>query len=150
MRALLSHDTALCGHGEGFWYFVEIRKKITQIDGLGDVLVSLVPHGSFKIWKHPLVHKRSNSLDPSSVCGFSGLVWFWVRFLGVLVRFFWTSLEMGSRNEFRNVCGYCAYCFTVMSCGSWRVVWWKKYIFIDMYTYTHACTLIHTHTEGKM
>lgn len=49
MRAVLSHDTALHGHGEGFCYFVEMRKKITQIDGMGDVLVSLVPYGSFKI-----------------------------------------------------------------------------------------------------
>lgn len=36
--------------GEGVWYFVEMmRKKITPTDGMGDVLVSLVPYGSFKI-----------------------------------------------------------------------------------------------------
>lgn len=138
------HCPARARGGEGFWYFVEMRKKVTQIDGMGDVLVSLVPYGSFKIWKYPLVHKRSNSLDLSSVCG---LGFFWVRFLGFSCLFFWTCLEIRYRNRFGNICGYCAYCFTVMSCGSWRMAWRKKYIFIDMYTYTHTRTRAHSYTH---
>lgn len=50
MRAVLSHDTALHRHREGRAFAsLEMRKKITQIDATGDVLVSLVPYGSFKI-----------------------------------------------------------------------------------------------------
>lgn len=77
-------------------------------------------------------------------------VWFVSEcdFLGFLVCFFEQVWKQVLGMRFRNFCGYCAYCFTVL----WELesgLMEKIYTFRYVHIHTRACTLIHTHTEGQ-
>lgn len=153
MRAMFSCDTALLRHGGGGVGMGKVMfcgddKESNSNWWLGDVLVSLVPYGSFKIWTYPLVHKKVTVFILVLSVVFQ--IWF-VSFCEVSWVFlfvFWTCLKTDSGNEFRNIYGYCVYCFTVTLWELESVL--MKKIYTHRYVYIHARAHSHTHTEGKM